>query len=144
MHILIADDEAPARGELRYILETLAPEATFYEATDGEAALCLVECKPIDVIFLDVHMPGLDGPAVATAVIEWPEPPLIVFATAYDERAMRALEQGDVDYVIKPFDERLLAQVVEQLQQALASRVELEQKRTALRGYLRKAGRALP
>ena len=143
MHILIADDEAPARGELRYILEPLAPEATFYEATDGEEALRLAEREPVDVIFLDVHMPGPDGLAVAATVIEWPEPPLVVFATAYDERTMRALERGGVDYVIKPFDERLLAQVMERLQRALASRVELEQRRTALRGYLRKAGRAL-
>ena len=92
MHILIADDEAPARGELRYMLEALMPEAAFYEATDGQQVLRLVACEPIDAIFLDVCMPGLDGLAVAAAVVERPEPSLIVFATAYDERAVRALD----------------------------------------------------
>ena len=86
--ILIADDETPARSELRYILEMLAPEATFYEAANGEEALELVEREPIDVAFLDIHMPGLDGLETAATIVEGPEPPLIVFATAYDEHAL--------------------------------------------------------
>ena len=136
MQILIADDETPARGELCYILENLVPEATFYEATNGQAALNLIESEPIEVAFLDINMPDVDGLAVAATIMDGPEPPLIVFATAYDEHAVRAFELAALDYVVKPFDERRLAQTVERIRQALDERATLTQRQTALREYL--------
>lgn len=138
-HILIVDDEAPARGELRYILETLAPEAALYEAADGEQALLLVEREPIDVVFLDIHMPGLDGLAVAATIMDGPEPPLIVFATAHNEHALEAFRVAALDYVVKPFDERRLAQTVARVRQALEERALLAQRQAALRDYLTQA-----
>jgi DNA-binding LytR/AlgR family response regulator len=137
MKILIADDETPARGELRYILESLAPEAKICEAANGAETLDLIEAEPFDVVFLDIHMPGLDGLAVASMLMEGPEPPLIVFATAYDEHALRAFELAALDYVVKPFSEKRLAQTVERLQHAMA--VLLEQRQEALRAYLRES-----
>ncbi|RMF28621.1 MAG: DNA-binding response regulator [Chloroflexi bacterium] len=142
MRILIADDEAPARGELRYILEALAPEATFYEATDGGEVLRLVESEPVDVVFLDIRMPGPDGLEVAATLMEGPEPPLIVFATAYDEHALRAFELAALDYVVKPFDERRLAQTMERIRRALGERALLARRREALRQYLQEAAPA--
>ena len=139
MHILIADDEMPARSELRYILETLLPDATFYDAANGRQALDLVERKPVDVVFLDINMPGLDGLEVAAAIMDGPEPPLIVFATAYNEHALRAFELAALDYVVKPFDERRLAQTVERVRQALGERDLLEQRQAGLREYLGQA-----
>ncbi len=139
MHILIADDETPARSELRYILEMLAPEATFYEAANGEEALSLIEREPIEVAFLDINMPDVDGLAVAATIVDGPEPPLVVFATAYDEHALRAFELAALDYVVKPFDERRLAQTVERVRQALAERTTLAQRQAALREYLLQA-----
>jgi DNA-binding LytR/AlgR family response regulator len=136
MHILITDDETPARAELHYILEALVPEATFFEATDGEGALDVLERWPVDVVFLDINMLGLDGLAVAATIMDGPEPPLIVFATAYDEHALRAFELAALDYVVKPFDERRLAQTMERVRQALAERDALERRRSALREYL--------
>ena len=136
MHILIADDEAPARGELRYILEALEPAAHFYEAADGQEALAWVEQETIDVVFLDINMPGLDGLAVAATMMDKPEPPLIVFATAYDEHAWRAFDLAALDYVVKPFDERRLARTMERVRHALAERSLLAQGWAALRQYL--------
>lgn len=136
MHILIAEDEAPARNELRYLLAELAPDATFYEAADGEEALRIVEGEPIDVAFLDIRMPGLDGMAVAATIMEKPEPPLIVFATAYNEHALQAFDLAALDYVVKPFDERRLAQTITRARQALIERAALAQKHADLRGYL--------
>ena len=136
MQILVVDDETPARGELRYILENLAPEATFYEATNGEEALNVIEREPIEVAFLDINMPDVDGLAVAATIMDGPEPPLIVFATAYDEHAVRAFELAALDYVVKPFDERRLAQTVERIHQALVERGTLAQKQAAMREYL--------
>jgi len=139
VNILIADDEPPARGELRYILEALAPEATFYEAADGDETLAIIEREPIDVVFLDIHMPGMDGLAVAATIMDGPEPPLIVFATAYDEHALRAFELAALDYVVKPFDERRLAQTMERVRRALAERATLAERQAAVREYLLKA-----
>ncbi len=138
MNILIADDELPARSELRYILEALVPDAIFEEATNGEQALRLIESHPVDVVFLDIRMPGLDGLAVAATLMEGPRPPLIVFATAYDEHALKAFELSALDYVVKPFDERRLAHTVERIQQALAERVLWEARQAKVRTYLDK------
>lgn len=136
MHILITDDETPARSELRYILEDLAPEATIYEATNGQEALDLIEREPVDIVFLDINMPSMDGLTAAATIVDGPEPPLIVFATAYDEHALQAFELAALDYVVKPFDERRLAQTMERVRQALGKRATLAQRQAALREYL--------
>jgi DNA-binding LytR/AlgR family response regulator len=141
MHILIADDEAPARGELRFILADLVAGAQFFEATTGQEALDVVEAEPIDVVFLDINMPGMDGLTAAATIVDLPDPPLIVFATAYDEHALRAFELAALDYVVKPFDERRLARTVERVRQAVAKRTTLAQRQAALRAYL---GRVAP
>jgi two-component system, LytTR family, response regulator len=139
IRILIADDEAPARGELEYMLKTLMPQARFYEATNGEQALTLVEREPIQVVFLDINMPGIDGLTVAATIMDNPEPPLIVFATAYNEHSVRAFELAALDYVVKPFDERRLAKTVERIRHTLEERAILAEKQTALRTYLAQA-----
>jgi DNA-binding LytR/AlgR family response regulator len=139
MYILITDDETPARGELRYILEGLVPDATFYEAANGQQALDLVEREPVNVLFLDINMPGLDGLAVAATIMEGPEPPLIIFATAYDEHALRAFELAALDYVVKPFDERRLAQTMVRVRHALDERETLAQRQAVIRQYLLQA-----
>ena len=136
MFILVAEDEAPARNELRYMLEELAPDASFFEAANGQEALDIVEREPIEVAFLDIRMPGLDGLAVAATIMEKPDPPLIVFATAYDEHALQAFELAALDYVVKPIDERRLAQTLQRVHLALSERTALAQRQTGVQGYL--------
>jgi DNA-binding LytR/AlgR family response regulator len=135
MNILIVDDEAPARGELRYILQALAPDAILQEAMDGMDALTKVEEEQVDVVFLDINMPGMDGLAVAAAIAECPQPPMIVFATAYDEHALRAIELAALDYVVKPFNERRLEATLARIRRAFAERTILEEKQSALRDF---------
>lgn len=137
MNILIVDDETPARSELRYILETLHDDSTFFEAAGGETAISLLDQEPVDVVFLDIQMPGDDGLAVAMTIMERPDPPLIVFATAYDEHAVRAFELAALDYVLKPFDEHRLALTLERIESAMEERSLGEQRRHDLRAYLR-------
>ncbi|WP_420643550.1 LytR/AlgR family response regulator transcription factor [Candidatus Leptofilum sp.] len=136
MHILIADDEKPARGELRYMLEKLAGTAVYHEATNGQETLDLIANEPIDVVFLDINMPGINGLAAAAAISERPDPPLIVFATAYDAHAVRAFELAALDYVVKPFSEQRLAQTMIRIRQALSERGSYLERQNALRGYL--------
>ena len=136
MRILVVDDETPAREELCYVLEGLAPSAIFLEASNGAEALALIESNEVDLAFLDINMPGLDGLAVAATLMEGPEPPLVVFATAYDEHALQAFDLAALDYVVKPFDERRLAQTMERVRAALGERQALEERQAALRQYL--------
>ena len=136
MNILIADDERPSRGELRYILERFAPDATFYEAINGRAALDIIDKHSIDVAFLDINMPGIDGLSVAAKMIEEPDPPLIVFATAYDAHALRAFELAALDYVVKPFLEQRLEQTMRRIRETLQERDLFSAKQNALRSYI--------
>ena len=139
MQILIADDEKPARGELRYMLQQLAATAVYHEATNGQEALDLVANEPIDVVFLDINMPGVNGLSAAAAMSERPNPPLIIFATAYDAHAVRAFELAALDYVVKPFNEQRLAQTMIRIRQALAEREPFQERQAALKGYLETA-----
>ncbi|MEM9776629.1 MAG: LytTR family DNA-binding domain-containing protein [Chloroflexota bacterium] len=137
MKILITDDEAPARGELTYILNQLAPNAELSEAKNGLEAVDFLKKNEVDVAFLDINMPGMDGlTAGATIMQEIEEPPLIVFATAYSDHAIEAFEMAALDYVVKPFDEKRLAKTVERIQQTLAQQDQIDQQQEAIRNVL--------
>src|SRR6201986_3937271 len=106
IHVLVADDETPARQRLIDLLTKDAQIASVAEAADGEAAVQAIEKKRPDLVFLDVQMPELDGLGVIDA-IGAAEMPLTVFVTAYDQHAIRAFESNALDYLLKPFsDER--------------------------------------
>ena len=91
MRVLVADDEAPARGKLQRWLSEQADVQVIAESADGlRAAEAIEQLKP-DVAFLDIQMPGLSGLEVA-AQLEQETAPLIVFVTAFDEHAIKAFE----------------------------------------------------
>ncbi|HEY6489755.1 MAG: LytTR family DNA-binding domain-containing protein [Terracidiphilus sp.] len=109
IHVLVADDEAPARQRLMDLLAKDARVAHVAEAADGEAAVEAIEKQHPDLVFLDVQMPELDGMAVIEAIGP-AEMPLTVFVTAYDQHAIRAFDANALDYLLKPFsDERFEA-----------------------------------
>src|SRR6202021_1154633 len=106
IHVLVADDETPARQRLIDLLAKDAQVEAVAEAADGEAAVEAIQKKRPDLVFLDVQMPELDGLGVIDA-IGAAEMPLTVFVTAYDQHAIRAFEANALDYLLKPFsDER--------------------------------------
>jgi two-component system, LytTR family, response regulator len=109
IHVLVADDEAPARQRLMDLLANDARVGHIAEAADGQAAVEVIEKQHPDLVFLDVQMPELDGLGVIDA-IGANEMPLTVFVTAYDQHAIRAFEANALDYLLKPFsDERFEA-----------------------------------
>lgn len=109
IHVLVADDESPARQRLIDLLAKDTQIASVAEAADGEAAVEAIEKKRPDLVFLDVQMPELDGLGVIDA-IGAAQMPLTVFVTAYDQHAIRAFEANALDYLLKPFsDERFEA-----------------------------------
>lgn len=111
--VLIADDEAPARRKLARFLEERADTQIVAEASNGVDAIDLITMTNPEIVFLDIHMPDLDGLAVAEAIAVLPSPPAVVFVTAHDQYALRAFEVSAVDYILKPYDRAHFDRAVE-------------------------------
>ncbi|MGE9807296.1 MULTISPECIES: LytR/AlgR family response regulator transcription factor [unclassified Janibacter] len=117
---LVVDDEAPARSELSYLLEQDDRIGTVLTASSGTDALRSLEHEPVDVVFSDINMPGLDGMELARIVARFAERPQIVFVTAYDEHAVDAFAVAATDYVMKPVRPDRLAEAVRRVVTGLA------------------------
>jgi two-component system response regulator AlgR len=103
LRVVIVDDEAPARSRMRDLLAECEPVLGLTvtgEAPSGRAALDLLSREPADVVLLDVRMPEMDGIELAQHLMRLEHPPAIVFATAYDDYAIRAFEVNAVDYLL--------------------------------------------
>jgi len=119
---LIVDDEELAREELKYLLDAVDDVEVVAEGKNGVEAVDLIRTHHPDVVFLDVQMPGLDGFAVLKKLLELDqdEPlPHIIFATAFDQYAVRAFDVNAVDYLLKPFDKDRVLQAVDRARQRL-------------------------
>ena len=130
---LIIDDEQLARDELKYLLDSVGDVDVVAQGANGIEAIELIEEHHPDLVFLDVQMPGLDGFGVLKQLAERTaakaagndneelEPlPQIVFATAYDQYAVRAFDVNAVDYLLKPFDRARVQQAVERVKSRMA------------------------
>ncbi|MFV0137352.1 LytR/AlgR family response regulator transcription factor [Streptomyces sp. HMX87] len=121
LRVLAVDDERPSLEELVYLL-TADPRITAAEgAGDATEALRRInralESGPdgpeaIDVVFLDIQMPGLDGLDLARLLTGFARPPLVVFVTAHEDFAVQAFDLKAVDYVLKPVRRERLAEAV--------------------------------
>lgn len=106
LRVLVVDDEAPARQRLVDLLKKDPQVGRVLEAVNGKAAVEIIGREALDLVFLDVQMPELDGLQVIET-IGAETMPLTVFVTAYDKHAIRAFEAHALDYLLKPFsDER--------------------------------------
>lgn len=114
LRVMVVDDEALARSRLRTLLSDCSEPAVQWVAEAGDAVQAIEQLrhKVVDVVLLDIHMPGLDGLALARTLRELPDSPAIVFVTAHAEHAVQAFEIDAVDYLTKPVR-------LERLQQAL-------------------------
>ncbi len=122
---LIIDDEPLARQELQYLLQSAEGVQVLAQGTNGIEAVELIRTHKPDVVFLDVQMPGLDGFAVLKRLLDKKtEMPHVVFATAFDQYAVRAFEVNAVDYLLKPFDRKRLLKTIEKVRARIAERSE--------------------
>lgn len=118
LRCIIVDDELPSLDELSHLLIEIGGVDILARADTGRKALTKIrELRP-DVVFLDIKMPGLDGFDVAKEILTFNEPPLIVFATAYDEYAVKAFDIMAIDYILKPFSKQRLTRTVERIKEA--------------------------
>ncbi len=117
---VIVDDEQLARDELAFLLKDVDDVEVVAQGRNGIEAVNLIKEHNPDLVFLDVQMPGLDGFGVLKKLIDKHVPmPQIVFATAFEQYAIKAFEVNAVDYVLKPFDKRRVAQSIQRVKKNL-------------------------
>ena len=114
---MIVDDEAPARSELRFLLEQTGKIGTITEASSVRSAIEMLMESRVDVVFLDISMPGASGLQLAEALHKLKNPPAIVFVTAYSDHAVEAFDVDAVDYLMKPVEEARLDRAIEKVMQ---------------------------
>lgn len=115
---LIIDDEPLARQELQYLLDRAGDVTVLAQGSNGIEAVDLIRTHKPDVVFLDVRMPGLDGFAVLKKLMALDRKarlPQVVFATAFDQYAVKAFEVNAVDYLLKPFDSKRVVKTLEKV-----------------------------
>lgn len=115
LRVLAVDDEKPALDELVYLLGARAEVGEIHRAGDATEALRVLRARPVDAVFLDINMPGLDGMELAGILSEFANPPAVVFVTAHEDRAVAAFDLGAVDYLLKPLREARLAEAVRRI-----------------------------
>lgn len=116
MKAIIVEDEFPAQQELSWLIRThsqIAIEATF---DDGLEVLKYLQHHTVDVIFLDINIPSLDGVLLAQNISKFAHKPLIVFITAWKEHAVEAFELEAFDYILKPYHEARIISMLNKLE----------------------------
>ncbi len=112
LRALVIDDEQPALDEIRFLLEQDDRIAEVLTSDSATAGLRLLHESPVDVVFLDVQMPGLTGLELAQVLGRFRTPPQVVFVTAHEQHAVEAFDVHAVDYVLKPVRAERLAEAV--------------------------------
>ena len=134
LQVLIVDDEKLSRHRLRRLLSGDVELAITGECASGYDCLRFLATHSPDLVFLDVQMPGMDGFGVIDAI--GPERmPCTIFVTAYYQFALRAFEVHALDYLLKPFDEKRLAESVRRAKHQILNR-EAETDRERFRNML--------
>lgn len=131
LRIFIVDDEQPARNRLRDLLsdcEAQIPLEIIGEADNGMDALRQLSHVPVDVVLLDIRMPGMNGVEVAQHLRAMSQPPVVIFTTAYDAYAIQAFDLHAVDYLLKPIRLRRLFEALMRARDAVPARTEALQE----------------
>lgn len=112
LRALVIDDEQPAIDELAYLLARDPRIGEVHTCSSGTEALRLLNQIRVDVVFLDIHMPGLTGLELADVLRRFKVPPAAVFVSAHDQHGVDAFDLNAVDYVLKPVRAERLAEAV--------------------------------
>ncbi|MCU1330556.1 MAG: putative two-component system response regulator, partial [Bryobacterales bacterium] len=115
LRTLIVDDEPVAREILREEIETIEGVQVVGEADNGLAALQLIASERPDMVLLDLQMPAMGGLELVRNLTPETSFPAIVIVTAWDQYAIRALDAGAIDYLLKPVSRERLMQAIEKV-----------------------------
>lgn len=122
IRIAIVDDEPLARQRIRRLLSAIDPWGceVVQEHANVRSLLAAAKDAALDLLFLDIEMPGGDG---FSAIEHWPGPrPLVVFVTAYEQHGVRAFDARATDYLLKPVSAERLAEALQKVREVLAMR----------------------
>lgn len=118
MKFAVIDDERPSRSELKHLIEELMPSAQVDEADSAHAAIELADRDTYTAMFVDIHLGDMPGTDLCR-VLQKMQPDLkIIFATAYDEYAVRAFDMNATDYILKPFDPNRVRRALQRVSEA--------------------------
>ena len=118
----IVDDELLAVKRLTRLLEATGRVEVAGSTTDPEAALTFLQRNPVDVLFLDIQMPGLTGFELLERL---QTDPIVVFTTAYDRYAIEAFSVNSIDYLLKPIEPERLERAIDKLERLSSSRPDI-------------------
>lgn len=120
INVLIADDESLARETVKLLLKNRKGIGHVFEADNGNDVIKLCQENKIDLVFLDIQMPGKTGIEVAELL---PSNTVVVFATAYDQYAIMAFELNAIGYLLKPFDDEKFYSALTRAEQQIDSNI---------------------
>ena len=144
MRAFVVDDEPLAVRRLKRMLEETGRVEVAGASSDPVDALAALAETAVDVLFLDIQMPGMTGFEMLGMM---DRQPLVVFTTAYDQYALRAFEVNSIDYLLKPIEARHLARAldkIERLRASAAAPPDWKAMLAQLAGALRQTGNGLP
>lgn len=127
MRGIIVEDEFLAMEELNYLIGKNSSVEIVDKFEDGIDVLKFLQGNDVDVIFLDINIPSLDGVLLAKSVSKFANKPYIVFTTAYKEHAAEAFEIEAFDYILKPYHEPRIAAMLAKLEAAFAAKKQREE-----------------
>ncbi len=123
---IIVDDEAPARSELKYLLDETGQVEVVTEAASVREAIEKLKEYPCDVMFLDINMPEATGLQLADAMQHLSFRPAVVFVTAYSEHAIDAFKVNAIDYLVKPVESERLVQAIARVREHVALHAQVQ------------------
>jgi len=115
---VVVDDEPPARDRIRWLLQGQADVELVAEYEDSRSAVEGLRARPVDLLFLDVRLPGADGVSLLESLGEV-APPQVIFVTAYGDYALRAFDLAAADYLLKPYDSDRFYEALDRVRRAL-------------------------
>lgn len=123
---LLVDDEPLALQGLKIRLENFDDLDIVGTASNGREAVKKIRSEKPDLVFLDIQMPGMGGFDVVKAIAN-EELPIIIFATAFDQYAIKAFETHATDYLLKPIEEDRLEQAIDRVREQISEHIAIEQ-----------------
>lgn len=118
MKVLVVDDEMPARERLANMLEEIDANQWLLAGTaeNGQLAVDFFKTNPVDIVFMDIRMPVMDGLQAAARLAQEPKPPAVIFTTAYNEYAIEAFDVNGTAYLLKPVKKAKLLETLQRVQ----------------------------
>ena len=128
MKAIIVEDEFPAREELKYFIKNFSKIEILNEFDNGVEVLKFIQANIVDVIFLDINIPLLDGMLLARTINNFKFKPKIVFITAYKEHAVDAFELEAFDYILKPYSDDRIISMLNKQEKSYSSNISIDNK----------------